>query len=116
MAETSSWAITHPNYLLRAGVIDPDYQGEVTAHITYLGPEEGHIQKGERVAQVIPECFRDAPFQLQNADHGRGIGATDDHTREGSGRGTSAGFEEQLSRSMEEMCKRSFEEEDSDDQ
>ena len=58
MAETSTWAVTHPGYLLRAGVIDLDYRGEVTALITFIGPEdEGVIEKGERVAQIIGELF-----------------------------------------------------------
>ena len=49
LAETSTWAITHPCYLLRVGVIDPDYQGEVTALITFIEPEdEGVIEKGDR--------------------------------------------------------------------
>ena len=63
MAETSTWAVTHPGYFLRAGVIDPDYRGEVTALITFIGPEdEGLIEKGERVAQIFGELFRADPF------------------------------------------------------
>ena len=58
MAEISTWAVTHPGYFLRARVIDPDYWGEVTALITFIGPEDlGLIEKGERVAQIIGELF-----------------------------------------------------------
>ena len=58
LAETSTWAITHPGYLLPAGIIDPDYQGKVTALIIFIGPEDGGvIEKGDRVAQFVAELF-----------------------------------------------------------
>jgi dUTPase len=63
LAETSSWACSHPMYLLRAGVIDPDFRGELCALITYIGPEKfGYIDKGDRVAMMIGTYFRADPF------------------------------------------------------
>ena len=79
MAETSTWAITQPGYFLRVGVIDPDYQGEVTALITFIVPEdEGVIEKGDRVAQLIGELFRADPFNcifnLPSSGRGKSAG------------------------------------------
>ena len=80
LAETSSWPCQKPLFLLRAGVVDPDYEGQVVALITYLGPEDfGYVDKHERVCQMIPTCFRADPFH-----------ACYDIAR--SGRGQRAGF------------------------
>ena len=85
LAETSTWAITKPEFILRAGVVDPDYRGEVVAFITYLGPEEtGVVKRGERCAQWVSECFRSDPFHCIN-------------NLPRSGRGTSAGFKDHTS-------------------
>ena len=82
MAETSTWAITHPGYFLRAGVIDPDYRGEITALITFMGPEdEGLVEKGDRVAQMVGEWFQADPFHCI-------------YKLPSSGRGKSAGFKQ----------------------
>ena len=90
LAETSTWAITHLGYLLRAGVIDPDYRGEVTALITFIRPEdEGVIEKGDRVAQLIGELFRADPFHCI-------------YNLPSSGRGKSAGFKQRENREEHE--------------
>ena len=75
MAETSTWAVTHPGYFLRAGVIDPDYWGEVTALITFIGPEdEGLIEKKRKSGQngcgVVSS--RPLPLHLQIANQQEG--------------------------------------------
>jgi dUTPase len=80
LAETSSWACSHPMYILRAGVVDPDFRGEVCAMLTYIGIDEfGYINKGDRIAMMVGTFFRADPF------HG---------VRElpRSGRGEKAGF------------------------
>ena len=85
LAETSTWAITKPEFILRAGVVDPDYRGEVVAFITYLGPEEtGVVKRGDRCAQWVSECFRSDPFHCTN-------------NLPRSGRGTSPGFQDHTS-------------------
>ena len=64
LQETSNWAIAHPEFQLRAGVLDPDYTGELHALFTYTGKEEfGYVEKGVRVAQLVGICFRADPFQ-----------------------------------------------------
>ena len=86
LAETSTWAQQKPMFLLRAGVIDPDFRGQVSALITYLGPNEfGYINKGERVCQLIPTCFRCDPFHVCT-------------TLPKSGRGNSAGYARAMER------------------
>merc|ERR1711951_330935 len=86
LAETSTWAQQKPMFLLRAGVIDPDFRGQVSALITYLGPNEfGYINKGERVCQLIPTCFRCDPFHVCT-------------TLPKSGRGNSAGYARAIER------------------
>ena len=63
LAETSSWPFQKPGLLLRSGVLDPDYRGQVAALFTYMGEEEfGYVEKGERCAQLIFSCFRCAPW------------------------------------------------------
>ena len=82
LAETSSWPYEKPMFLLRAGVIDPDYRGQVSALITYLGPDEfGYINKGERVCQLIPTCFRCDPFHVCSTLPRSGRGASAGYTR-----------------------------------
>ena len=76
LAETGSWAMERPMFILRAGVIDPDYRGPVVALVTYMGPEEwGYINKGERICQLVPTCFRGDPFHALSAlpRTGRGV-------------------------------------------
>jgi dUTP pyrophosphatase len=64
LEETSSWAITHPDFQLRAGVLDPEYNGELFALFTYTGKNNfGYVEKGVRVAQLVGVCFRAHPFQ-----------------------------------------------------
>ena len=42
----ASWTVLNPNLLLRAGVIDPDFRGEVHALFTCTGQEEfGSVDK-----------------------------------------------------------------------
>ena len=85
LAETSTWAITKPEFILRAGVVDPDYRGEVVCFMTYLGPDEtGVVKRGDRCAQWVSECFRSDPFHCTN-------------NLPRSGRGTSAGFQDHTS-------------------
>ena len=44
--EIASWTVLNPNLLLRAGVIDPDFRGEVHALFTCTGQEEfGSVDK-----------------------------------------------------------------------
>ena len=67
-------------FILRAGVIDPDYRGGVVALMTYLGPDDfGCIDRHERVCQMVPTCFRGDPFHVC-------------HRLPGSGRGENAGY------------------------
>ena len=64
LAETSSWPFQKPDLVLRAGVLDPDYRGQVAAIFTNIGNQDYvYVDKGERVAQVIFSCFRCAPWQ-----------------------------------------------------
>ena len=80
LAETSSWPFQNPGLILRSGVLDPDYQGQVAALFTYVGEEEfGYVDKGARCAQIYFSCFRCAPWHsIASIDR--------------SDRGTSAGF------------------------
>ena len=65
LQEISTMPVLKPNLLLRAGVIDPDYRGEVHALFTYMGKEDfGYVEKGERVAQMVSTCFQNSPFHL----------------------------------------------------
>ena len=65
LAETSRGSAEHPGLLLRSGVVDPDFRGEIAALVTYLGPqEEWTIPKGERVCQMVAQYFLSAPYQI----------------------------------------------------
>ena len=65
LQEISTMPVLKPHLLLRAGVIDPDFRGEVHALFTYLGKEDfAYIEKGERVAQMVSTCFLTSPFHL----------------------------------------------------
>ena len=65
LQEISTMPVLQPNLLLRAGVIDPDFRGEVNALFTFLGKEDfAYIEQGERVAQMVSTCFLQAPFHL----------------------------------------------------
>ena len=78
LAETSSWPFQKPGLLLRSGVLDPDYRGQVAALFTYIGEEEfGYVDAGERCAQLIFSCFRCAPWHSSvSLDRGdRGVSA-----------------------------------------
>ena len=82
LAETSSWPCQRPMFLLRAGVVDPDYRGQVVALITYMGQEEfGYIDKHERVCQMVPTCFRGDPFHVCYELPGSGRGDRAGYTR-----------------------------------
>ena len=80
LAETSSWPFQNPGLILRSGILDPDYQGQVAALFTYVGEEEfGYVDKGARCVQIYFSCFRCAPWHsIASLDR--------------SDRGTSAGF------------------------
>ena len=71
-------------------MIDPDYRGEVTALITFIGPEDkGLIEKGERGAKMVGELFRADPFHCI-------------YIMPSSGRGKSAGFKQRGNKEEQE--------------
>jgi dUTPase len=65
LAETSTWPVQHPGLVLRAGVVDPDFRGELAALVTYLGPEEEwNVRAGDRICQLVAQYFLSAPYQI----------------------------------------------------
>ena len=61
----STMPVLKPNLLLRAGVIDPHFCGEVHALFTFKGKEDfGFVEKGERMVQMVSTCFHTGPFHL----------------------------------------------------
>ena len=82
--ETSSWPFQKPGLIMRSGVLDPDYKGQIAALFTNVGDDDFvYVDKGERCAQIIFSCFRCAPWHS--------IASLDQ-----SDRGTSAGFVKHL--------------------
>ena len=84
LQETSSWPFQKPGLMLRSGVLDPDYRGQIAAIFTNIGDEDFvYVDKGERCAQIVFSCFRGAPWHSVASI-------------ERSDRGTSAGFVKHL--------------------
>jgi dUTP pyrophosphatase len=40
--------------LVCGGVIDPGYRGEMFANLILFGDDEYHVQRGDRIAQLVP--------------------------------------------------------------
>ena len=79
LAETSSWPFEKPGLILRSGILDPDYRGNIAALFTYLGEEDfGYVDAGERCAQLVFSCFRCAPWHsvvsIDRSDRGMSAG------------------------------------------
>ena len=54
IADRSSMVYSH-SLIVAAGVIDPDYRGNVGVLIFNLGDQRYHIQQGDKIAQMIVE-------------------------------------------------------------
>lgn len=61
IAPRSGLSLKHGIHVM-AGVIDPDYTGEVKVLLYNSSDLEFHIKKGDRIAQVIFESFRFPEF------------------------------------------------------
>ena len=58
------------------GTIDEDYRGEVKVILANLGNEDFQVQRGERIAQLVPAAVLKAEFDEVEAlsETGRGAG------------------------------------------
>ncbi len=65
-----------------AGVIDPDYRGEIKVLLFNHSHESFEVKKGAKIAQLILECYKIASVEevqeLQETERGEGgFGSTD---------------------------------------
>jgi len=67
IAERSSMAL-QTTLMVRAGVIDSDYRGEVAVIFTNLGDKACTLRKGQRVAQLVLEVCATPPLEEEQAE------------------------------------------------
>jgi len=81
IAPRSGLAIKH-GITVNAGVIDRDYTGEIGVILVNLFDYDYHVQKGDKIAQLIPEKVLETQCQevnhIEETDRGtKGFGSTD---------------------------------------
>jgi len=59
------------------GVIDADYKDEVKVMLTNISNKPVKIDKGERIAQIVPMRYMDGFFEVENNERKGGFGSTD---------------------------------------
>lgn len=58
------------------GLIDSDYSDEIKAMFTNLNTEPVTLEKGERIAQLVPMRYVDGVFPVDNIERTGGFGSS----------------------------------------
>lgn len=60
------------------GVIDLDYKDEIKAMFINMSDKPQTINKGERIAQLVPMRYVSGVFEVEDKERDGGIGSTDE--------------------------------------